>query len=185
MTNTMSNLTLIALCSSLSLAACATNSSGTSSKENAGRAFESAVARLDKAQDQAARSNAHVAPISVGIDYAGPCELGGTMKVKGTADTANDGSKSSFDLTTELSGCVDDDGQLDGTVYWILLETAAAYTASISGQMSWLDAADDATCDFSVTLHVDAQGATYSGTVCGYAVSDLQVAAPALPDLSD
>lgn len=185
MTNTMKHLTLVALCSSLSLAACATESSGTSSKENAGRAFETAVARLDKAQDQATRSQARVAPVAVGIDYAGACELGGTMKVTGSADAANDGSKSSFDLTTELSNCLDDDGQLDGTVHWTSSETAAAYTATISGQLSWSDAADDATCDFAVTLRVDAQGATYTGSVCGYAVSDLQVAAPSLPDLSD
>jgi hypothetical protein len=143
------------------------------SKQDAAKVFASATSAMTTAQSQAVMFAQHAnarAPAQLGLNYSGPCALGGTAAVTGSYDDTGTGMNAAFDLATTFTGCSDGVGSLDGNMHWTSTANGTSFTASMTGSLSYSDANTSANCDFDLHLAVAASTVTYSGSVCGYNV---------------
>ena len=161
----------------LSLAAC---NSGPS-KQEAFQVFATATTAMSSAQARAVadaqQPSSIRAPAQLALDFQGPCTLGGTVGVTGSYDGEGSDSRAAFDLTTSFDSCKEATGTLDGSLQWTSVADGTTYTATMSGGLDWSGVnGDSASCDFDLTIAVDAQSVTYAGSLCGYDVqADLGV----------
>jgi hypothetical protein len=161
----MKALTLLSL---IVVAAC----SGPS-KQDAAKVFAAATTSMATAQQHAvsaAQTTAVRAPAQLGLNYSGPCALGGTAAVTGSYDATGTGMDAAFDLQTTFSGCSDGVGSLDGNLHWTSTANGTSFAASMTGSLSYADANTNASCDFDLHLAVTGQSVTYTGSACGYDV---------------
>lgn len=166
----------------ISLGALAACTSGPS-KDQSLKAFAAATTAMATAQSSAvadARTHASAAPgTDLALNYNGPCTLGGTVGVTGSYDSSGTGDQAVFDLSTTFASCATPTGTLDGSMTWHSEASGSAFSETMSGNLSYTGGNDSFSCDFNLSLSVDATGVTYAGTVCGYDVqADLHVQHP-------
>jgi hypothetical protein len=157
---------LIGLLPIMLIAAC---SSGPT-KDDARAAFAATTLAMSSAQASAVSHTTAAAPGNLTLDYSGPCELGGTVAVTGTYDSAGSGSHTDFDLDAKFSGCHDELGTLDGALHWTSTVDATGFTAAMTGDIDFTGPNHSASCTFDLHASVTAASIGYSGTVCGYDV---------------
>jgi hypothetical protein len=156
----------------LSIAACATddgNRTPTTSRANAQAALSAATAAMDRAADRADDS------LSANVSITEPCGTTGTISLDGSYNGTDDGLTGKYDVTAKFIGCGSPEGTLDGTVRWQSEHDQSDFDASIVGNLDWHAQGIAASCAFD--LHVSLKGgvASYTGTVCGYDVDELDL----------
>ena len=144
------------------------------SQQEAFTAFGAATAAMSTAQAkavQAAQQGAIAAPAVLTLNYTGPCDVGGTDTVTGAYDTSGSGQAATFDMDLSFDACRGAQGTLDGSMSWASMADGSSYSATMSGDIAFQSEQGSASCDYDLHISVVGQTATYSGSVCGYSVS--------------
>jgi hypothetical protein len=156
----------------LVLAACGGDSKP--SQQDSFLAFGVATQAMAQAQSkaiQAAQQGNIVAPAVLTLNYNGPCTTGGTVSVTGSYDNAGSGQAATFDMNMSFDACADAQGTLDGDMHWTSTADGTNYTATMKGDIDFVGPQASASCEYNLTVSVTGSAATYSGTVCGYNIS--------------
>jgi hypothetical protein len=162
----VSKLLVLAL---VPLAAC----SSQPSKQDSLQVFAAATVAMSTAQANAVTSAQQAgvlrAPAVLTLNFTGTCALGGGVTVSGSYDTSGNAARAVFDTMTSFNDCKDALGTLDGSLRWTSTTDGTKFSATMSGELEWSsDGGKSASCDFDMTISVDATSVRYSGSMCGY-----------------
>ena len=157
----------------LLVAACASDSDHNSgSKQDARRALISTTHALGSIEGRAAA----LAPgLTTTINFTAPCSSAGSLGIDGTHNLSDDGLKEDFDISAKFIGCSEGDGALDGEVNWTAAIDNGNFESSLTGTLDWADATTSASCTFDLHVKASATSVSFSGTACGYDVSELDL----------
>jgi hypothetical protein len=161
----MKHILFLAL--ALSLSACTTEDGGERpSSANASRTFSAANSRIE----QALAKLGNLAP-NVAVSITEPCAISGNLGIDGTHDLATD----AFEITATFTACVESgaEGTLDGSLQWKSQTVGDTTTQTWDGTLLGDDGTVSWSCLFDLTIVEDSNGATQSGTICGYDASTI------------
>jgi hypothetical protein len=145
-------------------------------KEESVRVWSTASISLSNAQTHAVtQARPAGGSADVDLDYTGACTLGGSVSVNGNYAGDGNDDHAAFDLNASFDGCKDIGGSLDGDIHWTSTADAAGFAADMTGSLAWESGNDSATCDFDLHLAVTQTSIKYSGSLCGYATSELGI----------
>jgi hypothetical protein len=144
------------------------------SQQEAFTAFGAATAAMSTAQSNAVQAAQQGPPSDAHtLNYNGPCTAGGTVRVTGSYQ-GDGGQAATFDLDVLFDGCTDGQGTLDGSMSWTSTADGTNYSATMAGDIAYDSPQASASCGYDLHVSVSGSAVAYSGSVCGYNVSQSQ-----------